>query len=140
MKNENKAKNEEEKDNFSKNKKDEEDPLNPFVYYKEHAFSKQNQKTDIENQNENLDKDPRISLGVELIFMLIGTNVLFAYNTFINGLDFFETLFPTRDPSTNIARGYNIAASISYFISLPFILSIKPISPLNTFTSGMFSS
>ena len=109
--------------NFNDNSKKDTNSLSPFVYYKENAFpeTKSRDIENLEDQPNEEQKDPRITIGVELIFMLIGTNVLFAYNTFINGLDFFETLFPTRDASTNIARGYNIAASLSYFISLPFI-------------------
>ncbi|EAY21263.1 Nucleoside transporter family protein [Trichomonas vaginalis G3] len=73
---------------------------------------------DIEIPNEDEDK---ITFGIEAIFMLLGTNVLFSYNTFINGLDFYDTLFPGKNAPTNIARAYNITASLIYIFSLPFI-------------------
>ena len=103
----------------NENKQGNTDPLSPFNYYREHEIIRDSEK--VENLGENEEKDDAITIGVEAFFMLIGTNVLFAYNTFINGLDFYDTLFPGRDASTNIARGYNIAASLSYFVSLPFI-------------------
>ncbi|KAH0795377.1 Nucleoside transporter family protein [Histomonas meleagridis] len=76
-----------------------------------------------ENEDENEEEtDTKTSIKVELLFFLFGTNVLFAYNTFINGIDYFQKIFPNESSvSQNIARVYNIAASCSYFISTPFI-------------------
>lgn len=73
------------------------------------------------NKEDPIETEIKVSKSVELIFLLLGTNVLFAYNTFINGIDFFDKLFPGKDAETNVARVYNIVASLMYFISLPFI-------------------
>lgn len=110
--------------------------LDPFTFY-----SKQNQKEEnvksrsvpaTPTKGENPDEvDPekppesnledQVTIGIELIFLLLGTNVLFSYNTFINGLDYFERLFPGKNAPTNVARAFNITASLIYILSLPFI-------------------
>lgn len=76
---------------------------------------------DNEKESSNDDIEKRITWVSEVFFLMIGTNILFAYNTFINGLDFFEMIFPGKNASTNIARAYNITAGIINFIVIPFI-------------------
>ena len=70
---------------------------------------------------ENNNNEINLSTLEEFYFLLFGMNVLMAYNTFINGIDFFSKIFPQSQIASDIARVYNIAASFTYFISLPFI-------------------
>ena len=100
----------------SKPANEDKSSLSPFSFYENNKTEK-----NVVSERSVPQDEPEISKLTEAFFMLIGTNVLFAYNTFINGLDFFDQLFPGKDVPTNITRAYNIAASLAYFVSLPFI-------------------
>ncbi|EAY11973.1 Nucleoside transporter family protein [Trichomonas vaginalis G3] len=38
------------------------------------------------------DIDSRITIGIQLVFFFIGINILFSYNTFLSGTDFYESI------------------------------------------------
>ncbi|OHT06237.1 Nucleoside transporter family protein [Tritrichomonas foetus] len=64
----------------------------------------------------------KIPYRIELCMLLFGTVILYNYNTFINGIDFFQTKFPDNNLiSTNIARVHNIANAVTYLLSICFI-------------------
>ncbi|OHS96682.1 Nucleoside transporter family protein [Tritrichomonas foetus] len=94
-----------------------------------YSTSNRNATTDPENlsissNSNNLSNDHslKITFKTELIFLLFGTTVLYSYNTYINSIDYFQLLFPDDDSiATNIARVFNIANSMTFFLSVTFV-------------------
>lgn len=63
----------------------------------------------------------KVGLGIELFFFFIGTNILFSYNTFLNGADYYQQLFPERDIGMELTRVLVISSELCNLFSLPFI-------------------
>ncbi|EAY11974.1 Nucleoside transporter family protein [Trichomonas vaginalis G3] len=95
---------------------------------------------DLDNKSDDKksEDDVKISLGIQLIFFLIGTNILFSYNTFLSGTDFYGSLVGhqryTYGGKVNIGRDLPrvliITSETVNLCSLPFIESFRLISRL----------
>lgn len=82
---------------------------------------KDSDEEELKSENSEKGGDVKVTFGLEMLFLFIGTNILFSYNTFLNGVDFYKALLNRPEIDFEMTRVLIVSSEVFNLCMLPFI-------------------